>query len=61
MQSDFAAARQLLERAQDELYGSDETSQKVRESLDLLIEAIATAEYRRPPAEIVPFPRKARL
>jgi hypothetical protein len=59
MQSDFAAARQHLESAQDSLSGSDETSLKVREALDLLIEAVAAAECRRPPAEIIPFPRRA--
>ncbi|MCT8997256.1 hypothetical protein [Chelativorans intermedius] len=60
MQSDFTTARRLLERAQDELRGSDEISRKVCECLDLLIEAVATAEHRRPPAKIVPFPRWAR-
>lgn len=48
MNSDFAAARYNLERAYQYLSGNDETSQKTREALDLLIEAVITAEHSRP-------------
>lgn len=57
MPSDFSAARVHLERAYDYLHGADTTSRKSREALDLLIEAAATAEYRRPTAKVVPFHR----
>lgn len=60
MQSDFSAARELLESAQLKLTGADESSHKVREALDILIEAVALAEYRKPPAEVIPFPRRMR-
>jgi len=57
MQSDFAAARELLECAQNRLCGNDETSQSVRAKLDVLIEEIAAAEFHKVPLTIVPFPR----
>ena len=56
MKSEFPAARIHLERAYDALLGDDETSVKTREALDLLIEAVAAAEYSRPPATVIDFP-----
>ncbi len=47
--SDFAAARLHLHRAYDYLRGNDETSYATREALDILIEAVAAAEYARAP------------
>ncbi|MDZ5696054.1 MULTISPECIES: hypothetical protein [Phyllobacteriaceae] len=60
MQSDFTAARELLECAHDKLCGSDKTSTTVRAALDTLIEAVATAEHQKPPARVIPFPNQAR-
>jgi hypothetical protein len=57
MRSDFAAARELLECAQNQLCGPDETSQRISEALDTLIEDIAVAEFRKAPLTVVPFPR----
>ncbi|MER9925937.1 hypothetical protein NKJ84_24070 [Mesorhizobium sp. M0048] len=57
MRSDFAAARELLECAQKRLCGADETSQRVNQALDALIEEIAIAEFRKAPLTVVPFPR----
>ncbi|MER8548820.1 MULTISPECIES: hypothetical protein [unclassified Mesorhizobium] len=57
MRSDFAAARELLECAQNRLCGADETSRRVNEVLDALIEEIAIAEFRKAPLTVVPFPR----
>lgn len=54
--SDFFAARVHLEYAYDYLCGSDETSKRTREALDLLIEAVATMEFRRTQGQIIPFP-----
>lgn len=58
MQSNFAAARALLERAYDLLDGEDDKSGKLREALDLLIEAVLTAEHSQPASadNIVRFP-----
>lgn len=53
MRSDFSAARLHLDRAYDCLGGSDETSRKAREALDLMIEAVATAECTRSSAEVI--------
>lgn len=61
MKSDFAAARLHLERACHYLRGNDETSSEALAALDLLIEAIAAAQYTPPAAEVVDFPRSARL
>jgi hypothetical protein len=61
MKSDFAAAHLHLERACHYLRGDDETSHKTRAALDLLIEAIAVAQYTRPIRDVVEFPRSARL
>jgi len=59
LHSDFSTARLHLDRACDCLRGNDETSRKAREALDLLIEAIITAEYARPCGEVLRFPEKA--
>ena len=60
MKSEFSAARVHLERAYDALRGDDETSSKTREALDLLIEAVAVAEYRRPSATVIDLPIRAK-
>jgi len=60
MKSEFSAARVHLERAYDALHGDDETSSKTREALDLLIEAVAAAEYSRPSAKVIALPSRAR-
>ena len=58
MHSDFAAARELLECAQNRLCGQDETSRSVCGRLDVMIEEIAAAEFQKAPLlTIVPFPR----
>jgi Cdc6-like AAA superfamily ATPase len=53
MQTDFASVRRLLEEALEHVQGEDETSGKVREAIDLLIEAALTAEHARP--KVVPL------
>lgn len=60
--SDFAAVRHHLERAYKHLHGHDETSVKIREALDLLIEAAAVAEHNRSSrqANILKFPGTAK-
>jgi len=58
--SDFSAARSHLDRAYYHLRGRDETSLRARDALDILIEAIATAEHTRPPGEILQFPSQVR-
>ncbi|MET2830543.1 hypothetical protein [Mesorhizobium shangrilense] len=60
MKSEFSAARVHLERAYDALRGDDETSSKTREALDLLIEAVAAAEYSRPSATVIDLPIRAK-
>ncbi|BCG95517.1 hypothetical protein [Mesorhizobium sp. 131-2-1] len=60
MKSDFAAARLHLERAGHYLRGDDETSQTTITALDLLIEAIAVAQYSRHSADVVEFPMPTR-
>ncbi|CCV08204.1 conserved hypothetical protein [Mesorhizobium metallidurans STM 2683] len=60
MKSDFAAAHLHLERACHYLRGGDETSSEVCAALDLLIDAIVAAQYKRPPGDVVEFPRTAR-
>lgn len=57
MQSDFAAARELLECAQNRLCGNDQTSQGVRARLDVMIEELAAAEFQKRPLTVLPFPR----
>lgn len=58
MSSDFAAARLHLDRAYHYLRGSDATSRSTREALDLLIEAVATAEFARPRGVVVKLPER---
>jgi hypothetical protein len=53
MSSDFINARIHLENARHALAGSDATSCKAREALDLLIEAVATAGRVRPKAVLI--------
>lgn len=61
MQSNFSHARELLEQAWLQLPGDDETSVKSRLAIDILIEAVATAEHSKPyrQAEIIDFKRAA--
>ncbi|WP_083355265.1 hypothetical protein [Mesorhizobium sp. ORS 3428] len=56
MKSDFAAAHLHLDRACHYLRGDDETSRAALAALDLVIEAVAAAQYARPEAQVVPFP-----
>lgn len=56
MESDFAAAKVLLELAREELRGPDPTSEKNRYAIDLFIEAIIMAQHRQVSGEIIPFP-----
>ncbi|MER9572722.1 hypothetical protein NKI77_26625 [Mesorhizobium opportunistum] len=58
MTSDFSAARVHLDRAYDYLRGDDPMSQRGREALDLLIEAVAVEEFKQPrqSAEVLRFP-----
>ncbi|MGX9181736.1 hypothetical protein [Mesorhizobium sp. BHbdii] len=58
--TDFAAAWLHLDRAYHYLSGDDDTSRKSRAALDLLLEAIATAQYSRPRGKVVQFPRQGR-
>ncbi|TIO10738.1 hypothetical protein [Mesorhizobium sp.] len=60
MKSDFAAAHLHLERACHYLRGDDETSSETRAALDPLIDAIVAAQYKRPPGEVLEFPRTAK-
>ncbi|WP_421916551.1 hypothetical protein [Mesorhizobium sp.] len=60
MKSEFSAARIHLERAYDALHGDDETSSNTRQALDLLIEAVAAAEYSRPSATVIDLPIRAK-
>lgn len=60
MQTDFAALRQYLEGAWLQARGEDEATCKIRDTLDLLIEAAAAAErYSPQPSAIVLFPKGA--
>jgi hypothetical protein len=62
VRSDFAGARQDLERAFDRLQGSDRLSIQTREALGLLIEAMVAEEYSRSKAaKILPFPQHRTL
>lgn len=53
MSSDFINARIHLENARHALEGTDLTSCKAREALDLLIEAVSTAHHARPKAVLI--------
>jgi hypothetical protein len=61
MPSEFALAREYLEQAWLRLSGDDETSVKSRTAIDLLIEAVAQAEYTRSygAADVLSFPAGA--
>lgn len=61
MKSDFLVIRALLECVYKHLNGSDETSLKMREAVDLLIEAAITADHSRKPADVLFFPRNNQL
>lgn len=59
MRSDFTAARELLEQAHSLLGGSDGRSIMLREALDLMVEAVLTAEHSQASEDnVVPFPRR---
>lgn len=62
MNSNFGHARELLEQAWLQLQGDDETSRKSRFAIDILVEAVATAEHSKPyrQAEIIEFRQAAR-
>lgn len=55
MKSDFAAARQHLEQALAYLDGDDARNSNTRGVLDMLVEAVTTAEFRRVPALVIPL------
>jgi hypothetical protein len=58
VRSDFAGARQCLERAFDLLQGCDRMSAQTREALGLLIEAMIAEECsRKSAAKILSFPQ----
>ena len=56
MKSDFAAAQLHLQRAYDYLKGTDEVSSKVCQTLDVLIEVVATKDCRIDRGKIIRFP-----
>ncbi len=60
MQSDFAAARLCLERAHSMMKGEDPRSGMLREAIELLVEAVITAEHSQAAAaaKVVPFPSR---
>jgi len=60
MNSDFAAVRHYLALGYDQLKGQDETSARMREAIDLLMEAAASAEFNRAfrTADVLKFSRK---
>ncbi len=57
--SDFSAARVHLERAYHYLRGNDDISRSACEALDLLIEAVAEAQHKRPTGDVIDFPQSA--
>jgi len=59
MKSDFAAAKVLLELTREELCGDDPTSEKMRDAIDLFIQALTTAQKRSKNAQVIPFPTQA--
>lgn len=60
MTSDFAAANLHLEQAYQYLLGNDGTSREARVALDLLIEAVVAAQYKRPMGVVVEFPKSTK-
>ncbi|RWL78681.1 MAG: hypothetical protein EOR69_26600 [Mesorhizobium sp.] len=57
LNSDFAAARVHLNEALNLLCGHDQVSRESREAIDLLIEAVITAEHCKQPAKVIEFRR----
>ncbi|RVC81592.1 hypothetical protein EN745_09265 [Mesorhizobium sp. M4A.F.Ca.ET.022.05.2.1] len=57
MNSDFAAARAHLNEALNHLCGHDQVSRDSRLAIDLLIEAVITAEHCKQPAKVIEFRR----
>lgn len=55
MNSNYSAARQNLEKAYDHLQDNDETSQKMREAIGILIDALVTKQFTSK-AQVLPFP-----
>jgi hypothetical protein len=62
MQTDFTALRQYLEGAWLHVHGDDQLACELRETLDRLIETVATVECSRPSrrAQILPFPKRGK-
>jgi hypothetical protein len=63
MRSDFSGARRFLERASEALRGSDHTSERMRTTIDLLIEVAMKEECSRhddDDAKVLPFRRGER-
>jgi len=58
LKSDFSAARLHLQRAQDYLRGSDETSDQARQAIDMLLDAVTHAEFRKPASNVIAFPEQ---
>lgn len=58
----FPAVRRHLEEAYRLLGGNDELSERTRQALDILIDALLAAEYRTPrmSATIIDFPVQTR-
>ena len=58
MRSNFAAAKRCLEEAGSHLAGDDATSLHAKEAIELLLEAIITAEHlrSRKKAKVLLFP-----
>ena len=59
MRSDFAGARHFLDRAFECLLGSDVTSERMRETISLLIEVAMREESRPVVAKVLPFRRSS--
>jgi hypothetical protein len=59
MRSDFSGARRFLERANEALRGSDDTSEQMRTAIDLLIEVAIRRGIRATTklANVLPFCR----
>jgi hypothetical protein len=55
LNSDFAAARVHLDRALHYLRGSDAVSRDSCMTIDLLLEAVITAEFQKKPAKVLEF------
>jgi hypothetical protein len=53
--SDWPAARVHLERAIHYLRGDDKVSARMREAVELLLEANAAMEFQMPLAQVIPY------